>query len=97
MPLYYQFYENCLANKDRLNIKYSLEIMKIPHLHIHGDADPTILIDEAYNINRWGNNTHLHIINDANHVFDGCHPYDLVNFPVHLKEAIDITLDFLKR
>ena len=97
MPLYYQFYKDCLANKNRLNIRYSLQRMKVPHLHIHGDADPTILIDEAYSINRWGNNTYLHIIKDANHVFDASHPYNLANFPKHLEEAINVTLDFLKR
>ena len=41
MPMYYQFYENCIANADRLNIEKSVSNLKVPHLHIHGDADPT--------------------------------------------------------
>ncbi len=97
MPMYYQFYKNCLANKDRLDIKTSLKKMNIPHLHIHGDGDPTVLIDEAYNIKKWSNNTKLHIIKDANHVFDSCHPYNLKKYPKDLKEALDVTLAFLKR
>ena len=96
MPMYYQFYKNCLANKDRLDIKTSLKKMNIPHLHIHGDGDPTVLIDEAYNIKKWSNNTKLHIIKDANHVFDACHPYSLKKHPKDLKEALDVTLAFLK-
>lgn len=96
MPMYYQFYKNCLTNKERLDIKTSLKNIKIPHLHIHGDEDPTVLIDEAYNMKKWSNNTYLHIIKDANHVFDACHPYNLNNFPKDLKEALDTTLEFLK-
>ena len=96
MPMYYQFYKNCLTNKDRLDIKRSLKNMKIPHLHIHGDGDPTVLIDEAYNMKKWSEKTYLHIIKDANHVFDACHPYNFKNFPKDLKEALDATLEFLK-
>jgi len=96
MPLYYQFYENCIANADRLNIKNAVINMQVPHLHVHGDADPTVLIDEAHNIKSWNSKTHLHIIKGGNHVFDGCHPYDLIAFPKDLKDAIDTTIDFLK-
>ena len=96
MPMYYQFYENCLNNSERLNIEKAVRKMKIPHLHIHGDADPTVLIDEAYNIKNWNTAAQLHIIKDADHVFGGFHPYDLKLFPDDLKEAVDTTIDFLK-
>ncbi len=96
MPLFYQFYENCLSNKDRLNIKNAVKNLKIPHLHIHGDADPTVLIDDAHKIKKWNPRIYLHIINKANHVFDGCHPYHLKSFPRDLNEAVNITKDFLE-
>ena len=96
MPLYYQFYENCVANAQRLDIKKAVSNMKVPHLHVHGDADPTVLIDEAHNIKNWNPKTQLHIIKGANHVFDGAHPYNLTAFPKDLKEAIDTTINFLK-
>ena len=96
MPLYYQFYENCISNSKRLNIKRAITKMEVPHLHVHGDTDTIVLIDEAYNIKKWNSKTRLHIIKGADHVFDGCHPYDLAAFPKNLKEAIDSSLDFLK-
>ena len=96
MPMYYQFYENCIANADRLNIEKAVSNLKVPHLHIHGDADPTVLIEEAHNMKSWNKNTILHIIKDANHVFDGCHPYNLSKFPPDLQKAIDVTIAFLK-
>ena len=96
MPLYYQFYENCMKNAERLNITNAIKSIKVPHLHVHGDADSTVFVDEAYNLKRWNSKTQIHIINGANHVFDGCHPYILKYFPRDLKNAIDKTLDFLK-
>jgi pimeloyl-ACP methyl ester carboxylesterase len=96
MPMYYQFYENCIANADRLNIEKAVSNLKVPHLHIHGDADPTVLIEEAHNMKSWNKNTILHIIKDANHVFDGCHPFNSDVFPKDLQEAIDVTIKFLK-
>ena len=96
MPLYYQFYENCLANKSRLDIKNAVSNMKIPHLHVHGNADSTVSIDDAYNIKTWNPKVHLHVIKDADHVFSTCHPYSLIHFPSPLMEAIDKTIKFLK-
>ena len=96
MPLYYQFYKNCLANSERLSISNALRDLRVPHLHIHGDADPTVLVDEAYNIKKWSSGTQLYIIKGANHVFDGCHPYNSLSFPRDLRDAIDTTIAFLK-
>ncbi len=96
MPLYYQFYKNCLANSERLSISNALRDLRVPHLHIHGDADPTVLVDEAYNIKKCSSGTQLYIIKGANHVFDGCHPYNSLSFPRDLRDAIDTTIAFLK-
>ena len=96
MPMYFQFYENCKENTKRLNIQDAVSKMSIPHLVVHGSHDPTVLIDEANALKSWNSDINLHIIKRANHVFDGCHPYDLEKFPKDLKEAIDITLVFLK-
>tara|TARA_B100001142_G_scaffold220379_1_gene218576 strand:- start:1115 stop:1939 length:825 start_codon:yes stop_codon:yes gene_type:complete len=96
MPLYYQFYKNCLTNSERLSISNALRDLRVPHLHIHGDADPTVLVDEAYNIKKWSPGTQLYIIKGANHVFDGCHPYNSLSFPRDLRDAIDTTIAFLK-
>ena len=97
MPMYYQFYENCIANRYRINIKRAVEGMQIPQLIIHGSDDPTVKIEEAKNLNKWNSKSQLHIIGGANHVLGGFHPYDLDKFPTQLKEAIDVTIDFLKK
>ena len=97
MPMYYQFYENCIANRDRIIIKRAVESIQIPQLIVHGSDDETVKIDEAKNLNTWNSKSQLYIIDGANHVLGGFHPYDLDRFPAHLKEAVDVTIDFLKK
>ena len=96
MPMYFQFYENCIANADRLNIQNAVVKMNIPHLIVHGSEDPTVLLAEAERMKSWNSNTHLHVIEGANHVLGGFHPYDFANFPKDLQEAIGVTVSFLK-
>ena len=96
MPMYFQFYENCIKFAKRLNIQNAVSKMSIPHLIVHGNDDPTVLLTEAVNIKSWNPNIDLHVIAGANHVLGGFHPYDLEKFPKDLQEAIDVTIKFLK-
>ena len=94
--MYFQFYENCIEFAERLNIQNAVSKMSIPHLIVHGSDDPTVLLSEAVNIKSWNPNINLHVIDGANHVLGGFHPYDLEEFPKDLQEAIDVTIKFLK-
>jgi pimeloyl-ACP methyl ester carboxylesterase len=96
MPMYFQFYENCIKFAKRLSIKDAVSKMSIPHLLVHGSDDPTVFLSEGMNIKSWNTNTNLHVIDGANHVLGGFHPYDLEKFPKDLQEAIDVTIKFLK-
>jgi len=96
MPMYFQFYENCIKFAKRLSIKDAVSKMSIPHLLVHGSEDPTVSLSEAVNIKSWNTNIDLHVIDGANHVLGGFHPYDLEKFPKDLQEAIDVTIKFLK-
>ena len=95
MPMYFQFYKNCKANTKRLDIQDAVSKISIPHLIVHGSDDPTVLINEANALKSWNTNTQLYVIQGANHVFGGFHPYDLEKFPSDLQEAIDTTIRFL--
>ena len=96
MPMYFQFYENCIKFAKRLNIQNAVSKMSIPHLIVHGSEDSTVLLSEAVHIQSWNTNIHLHVIDGANHVLGGFHPYDLPQFPNDLQQAIDVTIKFLK-
>ena len=47
MPMYYQFYENCILNKNKLSIENSIKKNTKPHLIIHGSEDSTVSVDDA--------------------------------------------------
>ncbi len=96
MPMYYQFYENCIINKNRIDIRRAVSNSNIPILIVHGEKDPTVPITDAYKIKSWNKLADLHIIKNADHVMNAAHPFLLSEFPKELKEALDATLFFLK-
>ena len=96
MPLYYQFYEDCLKNKKRINIENACRNLSIPHLAIHGSDDPTVLIEDVYDFKSWNEKTKVYEIKGANHVFNVSHPFKETNFPDHFQEVLQKTFNFLK-
>ena len=96
MPLYYQFYEDCIQNSQRIDIEMACRNISIPHLAIHGSDDPTVLIDDVYDFLKWNNKTIVHEIKGANHVFGVSHPYNLNKFPDHFQSVLNKTIEFLK-
>ena len=95
MPHYYQFYEDFMAHQERLTIKRAVSNLKIPHLIIHGNADTSVSIDEAKKLHEWNPNSKLEIIDGTNHVFGTSHPWKLNQLPESLKNAVNISIDFI--
>jgi pimeloyl-ACP methyl ester carboxylesterase len=95
MPHFYQFYENFKENEARLNIQAAVEKITIPQLVIHGNKDTSIFIDEAHNIHSWNAKSVLELIENANHVFNVCHPWEKETVPKELEEVTKICVDFL--
>lgn len=84
MPHFYQFYENFVANEERLTIKRAVSNLKIPHLIIHGNNDTSVLLSEANTLHKWNPKSKLIIIDGANHVFGANHPWEQEALPTHL-------------
>ncbi len=97
MPLYYQFAEDTVKNIDRFNVQTAASNICVPHLIVHGTEDVPVPIADAYSISKWNANAELKIIEGANHVFGAMHPFKLDEFPPHVKEVLQTTLDFLKK
>ncbi|MFC0603542.1 alpha/beta hydrolase family protein [Winogradskyella pulchriflava] len=96
MPHYYQFYEDFVANKERLHIESAEKRLKIPHLIIHGDNDTSVKIKEAYTLHRWNPNSHLKIIESADHVFNIRHPWIKETLTPELNNVISSIIEFIK-
>ena len=97
MPLYLQFYNDCMANKERLNIENSVSSSSVPLLVIHGSEDYTVLVNEAQDLHNWSPNSELFIVSGADHVFGGSHPYNLGSLPLDLQRVVDKTIDFINQ
>ena len=97
MPHFYQFYENYIQNKERLDIKKATEQLAIPHLLIHGDSDTSVLIDEAENLQQWNPNADYKIIKNADHVFNVKHPWKEKEMSKEMKGVVDLCINFIKK
>lgn len=97
MPHFYQFYENYIQNKERLDIKKATEQLAIPHLLIHGDSDTSVLIDEAENLQLWNPNADYKIIKNADHVFNVKHPWKQKDMSKEMEEVVDLCINFIKK
>ncbi|MDP5158184.1 MAG: prolyl oligopeptidase family serine peptidase [Flaviramulus sp.] len=95
MPHFYQFYEDFILNETRLTIKRAVSNLKIPYLILHGDADTSVLIDEAYKLHERNSNSKIKIIKGANHVFGATHPWEKDTLPKHLKIVVEKTIVFI--
>ena len=97
MPHFYQFYKDFIDNEERLTIKRAVSNLKTPYLIIHGNADTSVLIDEAKSLHQWSPNSELVVIEGANHVFGASHPWTQTTLSLHLEKTIQAMFLFLKK
>jgi uncharacterized protein len=95
MPLYRVFYDTTIENKNKLDIKQALKRINIPYLVIHGTNDEAVNYKDAQTINANCNTSQLLMIDNANHTFDGKHPWLEESLPKDAKIIINATINFL--
>lgn len=95
MPHFYQFYEDFLANEQRLTISRAAKAIRIPHLIVHGTADETVLCKEAESIHQWSKASELLLIEGANHVFGAMHPWNPKKLPEDLALVANELIKFI--
>ena len=97
LPHYYQFYEDFIANLERLTISRAVKGLKIPHLIIHGKKDAAVPFSDAQILHQWNPNSELYAIKNANHVFGASHPWKEDKLPVDLKSVVQKSIAFLEQ
>lgn len=96
MPHHYQFYEDYILNKERLNIKKAAEKIRIPQLIIHSQEDEAVKFSEAQHLHLWNPKSELYKISNSNHVFGACHPWENEILPTSLNFVVDKSIEFIK-
>ncbi len=94
MPHYYQFYTSFKANEERLTIATAAQRLQIPHLIIHGMADPTVAVQEAEQLHQWNADSELYLVDQADHVFGAKHPWEYEFLPDDLATVVQKSVAF---
>ncbi len=97
MPLYYQLYQDFVKNSEQYDLEAHVRNLKKPMLLIHGTADPAVPVSVTEAFASWNKNLEIHLIEGANHVFGGSHPYSKKELPVHAQHLLNHSLSFLAK
>ena len=97
IPLYYQFYQNFIENRDYLDTKKAAQKLEIPWLIVHGTGDEAVPVTSAKELHSWCKSSELEFIKDAGHTFGGRHPFTDVELPKHSQALIQKTILFLNK
>lgn len=97
MPLYFQIYRDFKDNKNRFDTRMALAELEIPVLFVHGAADSGIPPQQARELHEWKAGSELKLIDEADHVFNGRHPFTGAELPKASKELVTVSTTFLKR
>ncbi len=96
MPLNYQLYENYIKNKERFDIKKTIEKLSIPFLVIQGTEDQSVSMDVAMDMKRWNQAIKLDLIPNGDHTFGVKHPFGELTVPFDAQIVWEHSLDFFK-
>ena len=95
MPHNYQFYQDFIANENRLSIENAATKISIPHLIVHGESDTAVPFLEAVQLNLWSKTSIIYKIIGGNHVFGAKHPWKIPEMPRDLNLVFSEILDFI--
>lgn len=95
MPHYFQFYTDFITHEKRLTIENASKALQIPQLIIHGDADQSVDIQEAYSLQNWNPLAKLYVVSGANHVFSSQHPYKSPILTKDLQRILSEIMNFI--
>ncbi|MGB0429409.1 MAG: alpha/beta hydrolase family protein [Bacteroidia bacterium] len=96
MPMYYEVYEDFMANIDRFDIEKACKNLSVPQLIVHGTEDPTVIFQDALTIKSWNKDAQLYLVPNANHVFGASHPYNNNTLPSYTELAVKETISFIR-
>ena len=84
------------GNEFKNKIENAQKNITVPHLIIHAKDDPSVLYQEALNLNNWNQKSELFTIDYSNHVFDAKHPWKEKDMPDNLEKVVNKTIAFIK-
>lgn len=97
MPQYIEILEDYEQNQNDLNIEEKASQIRQPWLIVHGTADKAVSVNRAERLKQLQPRAQLLIIDGADHVFQGRHPYKESELPIQLKNVCLSCIQFLNQ
>ncbi len=97
MPLYFDLYRDFQAHKEEYDCCKAAASLQIPWLIVHGTQDPAVSVEAAKELKACRPAAELAIIEGADHVFGGRHPWTQAALPPYSAELVKRQSDFLRR
>lgn len=95
-PIYYQFYEDYLANRDRFDLQANVVKLDKPLLIVHGDADEAVPLSHSKSLYNFVSHSLMLEIEGGNHTFGASHPWEAETLPTMLDEVVEECIEFLE-
>ena len=97
MPMYLQMYQDFSTKKDFFDTQSALSHFNKPMLITHGTEDPAVPLAAAQQLKAWYPNANLYIIEGADHVFGGRHPYMESSLSPHALDLVNRSIAFFNK
>ena len=94
LPMYYQIAEDYFAHQARLDLPRLLPGLHQPVLLVHGDADETVPLAAAHELQAGLPAAELVVVPGAGHMFGGAHPWPAAELPALARLVAERTADF---
>ena len=95
MPLYFQFYQTFIDNKEILNIPFQSHNIKQKTLIIHGTDDQVVPFSDAEFIESRITKSTVVLIKNTGHTFGVNHPFKMNHLPKTMVNVLDVSINFL--
>jgi len=95
MPMYYQLYEDYLANSEKLDILKAISTLHIPILLCHGTLDEAVPIEKAVELQKWQPAARLFTV-ESDHVYGRRHPWTENYLPPIMESVVEETIHFFQ-
>ncbi|MEX2528127.1 MAG: alpha/beta fold hydrolase [Gemmatimonadota bacterium] len=95
LPLDLTLLHDLEENRDALDIQAAAAQVAVPWLVVHGQADPTVLVQDAHRLIQASSLARPALIEEAGHTFNAGHPLEEV--PPELAAAVEVSRDHFRR
>ena len=97
VPMYYQIVEDYHAHRPRLDLAHNVRRrLRQPLLIVHGEADETVPVEAAHQLQKLRPEAVLHLVPAATHMFGGAHPWPAAALPEPAEAISAVTAAFFQ-